>query len=140
MKKIIKFTLITLLCFVLVGCGCSKKNNKKKEEQAINIAETLYTDNTKLVFNNNSIYKLVFTFNKNNEITGYQHYYEYASEKDAEEKYNNDKKELKNDISIKKIERNGKFVIYTMAPSEYEGKTVSEIQESYSFLIPVYKD
>ena len=103
MKKIIKFTLITLLCFVLVGCGCSKKNNKKKEEQAINIAETLYTDNTKL-------------------------------------KYNNDKKELKNDISIKKIERNGKFVIYTMAPSEYEGKTVSEIQESYSFLIPVYKD
>lgn len=140
MKKVLRISMISFLCFMLVGCGCSKKENKTTEKVEENVAEKLFTDNTKLVFNNNNIYKLVFYFNTDNEITGYEHYYEYASEADAEEKYKKDSIELKNDSSIKKIERKGKFVIYTMASSEYEGKTVSEVQDLYSFLIPVYKN
>ncbi len=142
MKKFLKLTVITILCFVLVGCGCSKKEKKKEKskEKEVSLAEKLYTNDSQLVFNNKDVYKLVFYYNSAKEITGYEHYYEFATEKEAEEEYKKVSEDLKNNVSIKKIERKGKFVIYTMNPSEYEGKTVSDIQESYSFLIPVYKD
>ena len=141
MKKFLKVTMITILCFMLIGCGCSKKDNNKDKNKEVdeNIVEKLYTNDTQLVYKTDA-YKLVFYFNQSQEITGYEHYYEYANTTEAESKYKSDLENYKNDLTIKKIERKGKFVIYTMASSEYEGKTVSDIQDTYSFLIPVYKD
>lgn len=143
MKNILKISICVCLCLILMGCGCSKKedNQKKNNETKIEkISDKLYTDDTKLVFNNNNMYKLVFYYNDLNQITGYEHYYEYATEKDAENNYKTALEELSGNILISKIERKNNYVIYTMANSEYEGKSVDDIKESYSFLIPVYKN
>ena len=141
MKKIFYIYILTLL---LVGCSnnSSKDNNDKtKTELDIQIEKTisdLYTDSTKLVYNNNDIYKLVFYY-KDDKITGLQHYYELESEKEADEKYAEDIEKYKNNITIKHISKNGKYVIYTFVGEQYEGKTVEDIKKTYTFLVPVYK-
>lgn len=142
MKKI-KLLIAVALCFLVVGCSCEKKekNDEKPKDatQIENTIESMYTDDKKLVFDNNGIYKLVFYYS-GNEITGLEHYYEYKDEKEAESKYKEDSENLKDNLSIKKISRNGKYVIYTMAGKEYEGKTVKQVKESYSYLLPVYEN
>ena len=141
MKKISLLFLVMIMSFMLVGCGCNKKDNdgdKSKEVSQIEkTIKNLYTDEEKLVYDNSGIYKLVFYY-KGEEITGLEHYYEYKDEKEAESKYKEDSEKYKNNAQIKKITKSGKFVVYTMVGEEYEGKTVSEVKSSYSFLIPVY--
>lgn len=140
--KRIKLIFVVALCLFVVGCSGDKKNKDKEkdkgESQIENTIKSMYTDENKLVYDNNGIYKLVFYY-KDNEITGLEHYYEYKDETEAESKYKEDSESLKNNSSIKKISRSGKYVIYTMAGKEFEGKTVSEVKESYSFLLPVYE-
>lgn len=143
MKKI-KLLIAVVLCFLVVGCSCEKKDKEGNEKpkgdtQIESTIKSMYTDDKKLVFDNNGIYKLVFYYS-GNEITGLEHYYEYKDEKEAESKYKEDSENLKNNLSIKKISRNGKYVIYTMAGKEYEGKTVKQVKESYSYLLPVYEN
>ena len=141
MKKII---FICILGLLLVGCSNNKNkdnNNNNKSELDIQIEKTienLHTDSTKLVYNNNDLYKLVFYY-KDGKITGLQHYYELDSEKEAEEKYYEDIEKYKNNITIKQISKNGKYVIYTFVGEQYEGKTVEDIKKAYTFLVPVYK-
>lgn len=145
MKKVLSIFAICLLSFLLVGCGCDKDKDKDKDKedtqknQIEKTIENLYTDDNKLVYDNGGIYKIVFYYNKDNEITGLEHYYEYKDEKTAEEQYNKDKEEFKNDASIKNISLSGKYVIYTFVGEQYEGKTVNEVKESYGFLVPVYE-
>lgn len=141
MKKFSLLVLTLCLCVLAVGCG---KDNKKKEEKPKDVArieetiKDLYTDEEKLVYKNGDLYKLVFYF-EGEEITGLEHYYEYKDEAEADKKYKEDTEKYKNNIQIKKITKSGKFVVYTMAGSEYEGKTVKEVKDSYSFLLPVYE-
>lgn len=141
MKKL-KLFVVVALCLFVVGCSCEKKNKDDKknkgESQIENTIKSMYTDENKLVYDNNGIYKLVFYY-KDNEITGLEHYYEYKDDVEAESKYKEDSEKLKDNLSIKKISRSGKYVIYTMAGKEFEGKTVQEVKESYSFLLPVYE-
>ena len=142
MKEINLLFLVMIMCFLVVGCGYNKKDTDgDKPKDVAQIEKTiknLYTDEEKLVYDNNGIYKLVFYY-KGEEITGLEHYYEYKDEKEADAKYKEDTEKYKNNVQIKKITKNGKFVVYTMAGEEYEGKTVSEVKSSYSFLIPVYE-
>jgi len=146
MKKFLSVFMVCLLSFLLVGCGCDKDKdkdkNKEENKETKKIAETiksLYTDDEKLVYDNGGVYKIVF-FYSGNEITGLQHYYEYENEADAESKFKEYQENYKNYASIKNISKVDKFVVLTMASSEYEGKTVDNIKESYSFLKPVYEN
>ena len=143
MKRFLYVLGVCILSVMLIGCGCDKdkkkENDKEKGENQIEkTISNLYTDDEKLVYANGDLYKLVFYY-KDNEITGLEHYYEYKDEKEAEAKYKEDTENLKNDMSIKKISRSGKFVVYTMAQDRYEGKTVEEVKNSYSYLLPVYE-
>ena len=142
MKKILTMTMVCLLTFLLVGCGCDKNKGKEKEkDEATKIAETiesLYTDDNKLVYDVSGKYKMVF-FHSDDKVTSVQHYYEYKDENEAETKYNEDKENLKNDVSIKSIIKSGKYVVYTYTGEEYEGKTMEEIQNTYNYLKPVYQ-
>ena len=116
-----------------------KENNGDTIEQQIEkTISSLYTDDSKLVYKNGDVYKLVFYY-KDNEITGLEHYYEYENETIAQEHYNKDKEELKNNASIKNIYLSGKYVVYRFVGEQYEGKTVEEVKNSYPFLIPVYE-
>lgn len=141
MKKFNLLVLTLCLCVLLVGCG---KDNKKKEEKPQEVAriektiKDLYTDEEKLVYKVGDLYKLVFYFD-GEEITGLEHYYQYKDEAEADKKYKEDIEKYKNNIQIKKITKSGKFVVYTIAGSEYEGQTVKEVKESHSYLIPVYE-
>lgn len=143
MKKILTIMMVCVLSFVLAGCETDKnKENNNDASKDTLIAKTiknLYTDEEKLVYDVSGIYKLVFYYS-GNEITGLQHFYEYEDETKAKAKYELDKEDLKNNISIKEISLNGKYVVYTMAAGEYEGTTVDEVKSSYSYLLPVYKD
>lgn len=146
MKKFLSIFMVCLLSFLLVGCGCDKnknkdKDNNKKDTEAEKITDTinaLYSDDTKIVYDNGGVYKIVFFYNEN-EITGLQHYYEYSDENEAQTKYNEYKENYKNDASIKTITKSGKFVVFTFVGDQYEGKTVEEVQNDYSFLKPVYE-
>lgn len=144
MKKVLSIFAICFLSLLLVGCGCEKKKEKENngdpvEKQIEKTIASLYTDENKLVYNNGDVYKIVYYY-EDNEITGLEHYYEYANEKEALEHYNKDKEELKNHASIKKIYLSGKYVVYKLVGEEYEGKTVEEIKNAYPFLIPVYEN
>ena len=142
MKKIFSVTMVCLLSFLLVGCGCDKnkgENNKKDEKTKITeTIEALYTEDGKLVYDIGGRYKMVL-FHENDKVTAVHHYYEYKDEKEADEKYKQDKENLKNDISIKSIEKNGKYVVYVYTGEEYEGKSMEEIQNTYAHFKPVYK-
>lgn len=137
MKRGFQIAIAIILCFVLVGCGCSnnKNNNKGNEDEVVN----LYTDDTKLVYNNNDVYKMVFYFNVHKEITGCEHYYKYADNNAAAEEYEIAKAKLRNDSSIAEIKQKGKYVVYILKDSEYAGKTIDDIKEAYSYLVPVYE-
>ena len=81
MKKALSIFVICLLSLLLVGCGCEKKKEKENngdtiEQQIEKTISSLYTDDSKLVYKNGDVYKLVFYY-KDNEITGLEHYYEY---------------------------------------------------------------
>lgn len=143
MKKVLLVCTLCFLSLLLVGCGCEKKKPIKNkeltvEEQIENTISNLYTDDSKLVYKNGDLYKLVFYY-ENNEITGLEHYYEYENETVAKEHYDKDKEELKNISSIKNIYLSGKYVVYKLVGEQYEGKTVEDIKNSYPFLIPVYE-
>lgn len=144
MKKFSFILMICILSFMLVVCGCEKNDKKdtNKDKQQTQIEKTindLYTDDRKLVYDNNGLYKLVYYY-QDNVITGVEHYYEYKDEKEAKEHYEKDKEELKNDASIKKISLSGKYVVYVMTGDRDEGKTVEEIKNSHSYLLPVYEN
>lgn len=143
MKKIKLLFMSVCVLTLLVGCGCNKKgNDKDKPKDVAQIEETindLYTDEEKLVYNVNDIYKIVFRY-ENDIVTGEQHYYEYKDEAEAEAKYKEDSEKLKNDTSIKKITKSGKYVVYTMAgEGRHEGQNIKTIKESFSYLLPVYE-
>lgn len=140
MKRKIYLIVVCMLIFVLVGCNKNKDNDKdsNKNTKIENTIKDLYTDEEKLVYDNGGLYKLVFYY-KDNEITGLEHYYEYENEAEAKKQYDIDKDSLKNNVSIKNISLSGKYVVYTMAADQYEGKKVDEIKSSYSYLLPVYE-
>ena len=144
MKKVLSIFTICILSLLLVGCGCEKEKEKANTDNTVGqqIEKTiasLYTDDSKLVYKVGDVYKIVFYY-ENNEITGLEHYYEYENETVAQEHYNKDKEELRNNASIKNIYLSGKYVVYKLVGEEYEGKTVEEVKNAYPFLIPVYED
>lgn len=147
MKKI-KILLMIAICTIIVGCGCEKDkkqkdddSNKKTEDVVLieNTIKDLYSDEDKLVYNNNDVYKIVIFYEGEN-VTLLQHYYEYSDEESAKEDYKEKFDLLKDNSQIKNITINGKYIIYTMNESEYEGKKLEDFKTSYSFLVPVYKD
>lgn len=142
MKKISFLFLLMIISFFIVGCGCNKKESNIDEVKEVSEIEKtineLYTDEEKLVYDNNGIYKIVIYY-KGEKITKVEHYYEYKDENEAVIKYNEDINKYKDNAQIDKITKSGKFVVYSIANIEYKNKTVSEIQSDYSFLIPIYE-
>ena len=130
--------IICLLLVVFVGCENKKEQKNQKEDITEKITNNLYTDDKRLVYDNNGIYKLVFYY-ADDTITGLEHYYIYADTTAAKEQYEKDKEQYKYNTSIKEITLKGKYIIYTMAEDEYKDKTVNEIKDNFSYLIPVYK-
>ena len=79
-KKIILLLTLCLTITFLVGCSCEKKETNGGND--LMPVKDLYTSDSKLVYDNAGIFKLVFEF-KNDEVTSCEHYYEYESEEDA---------------------------------------------------------
>ena len=136
MKKIILLLTLCLTITFLVGCSCEKKETNGGND--LMPVKDLYTSDSKLVYDNAGIFKLVFKF-KNNEVTSCEHYYEYKSEEDAKKHYEEDKENLKDNATIKNITLNGKYVIYTISDTEWAGLKREDVEKKYSYLIPVYE-
>lgn len=135
-KKIILLLTLCLTITFLVGCSCEKK--EKNGGNDLMPVKDLYTSDSKLVYDNAGIFKLVFEF-KNDEVTSCEHYYEYESEEDAKKHYEEDKENLKDNATIKNITLNGKYVIYTISDTEWAGLKREDVEKKYSYLIPVYE-
>lgn len=131
MKKVLLVVAICLLSLSLVGCNKEKEKDNNKEI-------SLYSDKTKIVFDNNGYYKMVYYY-EGDKITGIKHYYDLETEEKATEKLVKDKEDLKYNITIKSITQEGRYVIYTMAESEYKDLTVEKVKTDYSYLTEVTK-
>jgi len=134
MKKFLTIFFVLIICILITGCGCERVENNNTEDNEI--AQSLYTDDSKLVYKNEDI-KMVFYY-ENDIITNIEHYYMYASNSAAKEEYEKAIKIYEKDGNIKDIKLLSRYVIYTIN-SEDIGKTKSEIEEIYSYLVPVYK-
>ena len=134
MKKFFKVFILCLICILLVGCNKDNKDNNNEKENEI----ALYTDDSKLVYDNNGIFKVVF-YHENNKVTKVEHYYEYADNESAKKEYEKFLVEYKSNISINSIKLNDKYVIFDVDITPYSNKTIEEIQETYSYFTPVYK-
>lgn len=135
-----KRRVLIVICFIfmiLVGC---ENNNKKpivQEDESQNVINSLYTDENKLVYDNNGM-KIVYYYS-GDLITGLEYYYSYADVNEAKEQCEKANEEFKYNSSIKEIIEKGKFVVYVMNESEYKDTTVEDIKDSLSYLTPVYK-
>ena len=138
MKKFLKVLSIVLLLTLMVGCSCSKKGTTKRdyEKETKEVEKLFNTDDSKLVYNNNNLYKRVFYY-KDDKITGMEDYYEFSDGPTADTKATELAEKFKANKTFK-VTSKGKYVIYTYVEDQFKGKTVKDIKDSYSYLVPVY--
>lgn len=134
MKKFLIALMVSTLVFTLSGCG--KKSQEDVQAQTI---KNMYSDDDKLVLAVGDVYKLVYYYDKDGNITGLEHYYEYSDENTANEKCEQDKETLKNNASIKNITCKDKYVIYTMSDTEWSDLTLDKVKSTYSYLTVIEK-
>lgn len=136
MKKIWKVLFTIIACFILAGCG-----EAKPEDEPINNSETdnikLYSDDKKIVYDYSGVYKLVFYYEEN-EITGYELYYEYETVDLA--KYAKDALETQYNNSVESVLQKGRYIIVTYSEDTYKDLTVDMVKTSYSHLKEVTKE
>ena len=71
------------------------------------------------------------------KITGMEDYYEFSDGPTADTKATELAEKFKANKTFK-VTSKGKYVIYTYVEDQFKGKTVKDIKDSYSYLVPVY--
>ena len=141
-KKFIFGILVCLMLTFLVGCGNKEVPLDEKEPndsttepgEAIEDIE-LYSDDTKIVYNYNDLYKLVY-YHDGTNITGLENYYEM--ENSAVAAYT--KTSLASTYPNATLTQKGRYVIITYNESEYKDLTLEEVKETFSFLQEIQKN
>lgn len=150
MKKLLFCLFIGLISFALTGCGERSQedinelgdiinNNDKNNNNDNNTDIKLYSDNTKLVFDFNSVYKIVY-YHSGNKITGLEYYYDYQDATTASYAYSAIKANYTSEDSIESVKQNGKYIIVKFKEEEFADTTLEEVKETYSYLKQVYEN
>lgn len=148
MKKALGILISIFMIFALVGCGNDEKNigdiienqnndNKNNEDSEENIK--LYSDDTKLVFNFNGVYQIVYYYS-DDKITGLEYYYNYGDSATAKYAVTTLKSAYEQETNIKSVEQKGSYVIVKFTEKEYKDDTVEEIKQTYSYLEQIYEN
>jgi uncharacterized protein YxeA len=156
MEEKMKNTLLIILCCVLLigitGCGNNNDDNSNNNSNTNNNSNnnnnnnsnnseedlTLYSDDTKIVFDFNNAYKMVFYY-KGNNITGLEYYFDYGTAEIAKASVAAIKANMESDSEVKSVNQNGRYVQVTFKSSAYEDLTVEQVRTIYSYLKEVSK-
>lgn len=158
MKKFLKnLFAVLLICIVsLLVTGCGEKNNdiddiidkvqnnnkenddKKNSEDSKNTSNEyddlkLYSDDTKIVFNMENVYYIVY-YHNGNDITGLEYIYDYPDAATARYTETVLKASYQDDSSVEKIEVKGKQLRVKFKESAYDGETLESVKQAYSYL------
>ena len=152
-RKVVSYFLIVFMCLLLIGCGKKpdtikpdtikeddnqKVNNDKKSNVSSNdiVIEDdlqLYSDDTKLVFQESNI-TYVFYYS-GDKITNMVTYINYENEVTA----NYARELLNGESSIKKAYVEDKYLVVEYNESEYKDLTVNGVKAAYSLVKEVTK-
>lgn len=156
MKKVLKSLFsILFICIIsisLTACGNNKidnnvddiinqsENNNKKNDNNDNKTEEdeydyikLYSDDTKIVFNMENVYYIVY-YHNGNDITGLEYIYDYPDAATARYTETVLKASYQDDSSVEKIEVKGKQLRVKFKESAYDGETLESVKRAYSYL------
>ena len=112
-------------------------NQQNGENEDLDNLE-LYSDDTKIVFNFNDIYQIVYYYS-GNEITGLEWYYNYEDRTTASYAIASIKAGL-NDTDVESVTQNGKYVVVKFKESEYEGLTLEQVKTTFAYLEEIKKN
>lgn len=151
-KKLLAILLVCVVSISLTGCGSNIKNeldnivdqfendNNQDEENKGNENNSnkddsmkLYSDDTKLVFNMEDLYYIVF-YHNGNEVTGLEYIYDYPDIETVKFFEKTVKASYEADDSVEKVEVKGKQLRIKFKKSVYDGQTVESIKQAYSYL------
>ena len=136
MKKIISILLITMFCFIVVGCGKLESDDEELDTKVDNSVETgdeelkLYSDNTKYVFEYTNT-KYVFYYS-GDKITAYHTYVDYQNAAQAKAVYSALK--LEDYEELDKVSQKGRYLVFEWNESTYEDLSASELKTVYSYM------
>lgn len=151
MKKILITLSAFIICFALVGCGSqinlddiiggeSGETGDNGDDQGTKVDEIkLFSDDTKLVFNFQDVYTIVYYYS-GETITGLEYYYNYGDASTASYAKMTLTNQYKEGDNIESITQNGKYLIVKFKPDAYKDTTASEVKQTYSYLNQVYAD
>lgn len=150
-KIMFGLTLTLVLAVLLTGCGNKEnsddfsknaqtkdnnlKNGDSKEPSTVDDMK-LYSDDTKIVFNMQDVYYLVY-YHNGHEITGLEYIYDYqdsAAAKSAAAVL-----KTTQDENIEKIEAIGSKVKVVFKKEQYKGETLESVRQTYSYLEEIKK-
>lgn len=145
-KKLLVGLLAIFMCFTLTGCGEENTNNGGNinqggnEQQGSNQNDVqLYSDDTKLVFNYNDSYSMVYYFS-GEKITGLEFYYNYENIETAAYAKSMLESEYTDDDDVQSVTQNGKYLVVKFKPSAYEDMTTTTVKQLYSAYEQVLND
>lgn len=143
MKKILFCLLICLVSFTLTGCGDKEKTNESDVNDTNNndvsdIDVDLYSDDTKLVFDFNNIYKIVYYY-EGSSITGLEYYYNYEDVATAKYAISMIKSQYEELDTVESVKQNGKYIVIKFKEEEFNDTTVEEVKQTYSYLKQIYE-
>lgn len=153
-KKVLLGFLFSLIILLSVGCGkeekdlngifggkgndVTEKDNDNGSTPSDQVDEiSLYSDDTKMVFDFMGVYKLVYYYS-GDVITGLEYYFDYGAAATAAYSVATIKSTYQQE-NIKSVVQKGRYVIVTFNESEYASTTVEEIKSTFSFLAEVQK-
>lgn len=155
LKKILKnlfaILLISIISISLTGCDDkndddiinnankqSEKNNTKKENEDVNDVVALYSDDTKMVFNVDDVYYMVY-YHDGTKITGMEYVYSYPDVETAKFTETTLKSTYEKNDGVESVERSGKQIKILFDDDSYEDLSVEEVKKTYSMYEQIYK-
>lgn len=152
LEKLFAILLISIISVSLTGCGQKnnddaideKENNKQNSEEKNNKNETdeeevsLYSDDTKIVFNAGGVYYLVY-YHDGENITGLDYVYSYPDVDTAKFTETMLKASYDGNNSVNSVERKGKQIKISFNETGYQGLTVEEVKANYSMYEEIHK-
>lgn len=152
MKKVLTTMLIVLSPFLLAGCGKEAndddiinqvENNKQENNKNISSNENsnlnLYSDDTRIVFNMQDVYYVVF-YHNGTEIIGLEYIYKYPDIETAKIAETAIKQIYTASEDVEAIDLKGTEFRIKFKKSAYEGETVESIRLAYSYLEEMKKN
>lgn len=151
MKKVGKLLLVLFISLSLMACSKEENepipgnndapientDNSENQGDADDLENlNLYSDDTKIVFNFNDVYNIVYYY-EGNEITGMEYYYNYQTSEVAA--YAKAGIEASKDENVESVIQKGQYIIVKFNEKEYNDYTLEEIKQTYSYLEEVKK-